>query len=43
MKRISLFDFIAIDCNTYNDSLDFIETKYKEFHKLLEPLQKDLN
>ena len=25
------------------DSLDFIETKYKEFHKLLEPLQKDLN
>ena len=25
------------------DSLDFIETKYKEFHELLEPLQKDLN
>ena len=25
------------------DSLDFIETKYKEFHKLLEPLQPDLN
>tara|TARA_B100001167_G_C16590804_1_gene221330 strand:+ start:71 stop:505 length:435 start_codon:yes stop_codon:yes gene_type:complete len=25
------------------DSLDFIETKYKKFHELLEPLQKDLN
>ncbi len=25
------------------DSLYFIETKYKEFHELLEPLQKDLN
>ncbi len=25
------------------DSLNFIETKYKEFHELLEPLQKDLN
>jgi len=25
------------------DALEFLETKYKEFHKLLEPLQKDLN
>ena len=25
------------------DALEFLESKYKEFHKLLEPLQKDLN
>ncbi len=25
------------------DALDFLESKYKEFHKLLEPLQQDLN
>jgi hypothetical protein len=24
------------------DALDFVESKYKELHKLLEPLQKDL-
>jgi len=24
------------------DALDFMESKYKELHKLLEPLQKDL-
>jgi len=25
------------------DALEFLESKYKEFHKLLEPLQQDLN
>jgi len=25
------------------DALEFLESKYKELHKLLEPLQKDLN
>lgn len=25
-----------------NDALEFLESKYKELHKLLEPLQKDL-
>ena len=25
------------------DALDFLESKYKEFHDLLKPLQKDLN
>ena len=25
-----------------SDALDFLETKYKELHELLEPLQKDL-
>ena len=24
------------------DSLNFLETKYKEFHEMLEPLEKDL-